>query len=118
MMLNPDGDWVFELEKEFHIDDWYALWQIDLGRIAFGVAALYLAASLLLFLRVRHSLALFRIAAGAAIASAVVKWYVASWPGGYSGLMYFIEASGGLVSCLVNVGFLLLLRRDRNSAQS
>ena len=120
MMLDPDGDWVFEVDNEMvHIDAWYALWQIDLGRIAFGVAAFYLVASLLLFLRARHGVLLFRIAAGAAIASAVVKWYVATWPGGYSLFMQMMEASGSLVSCLVNAGFLLLLsRRGRKGAHS
>jgi hypothetical protein len=107
-----DGDWVFEIDKAFHVDPWFAAWQIKVGRLAVAVAALYIAASVLLVARLRHGVALFRIAAGVAIASAIFKADVASWPDGYLvGFGRSLDTAGCAFSCIVNAGLLLLLSR-------
>jgi hypothetical protein len=110
--MMTDGDWVFEIEKELHVDPWFAAWQIKVGYLAVAVAAFYIAAALLLIVRAPHGVTLFRAAAGTAIASAVVKAYVASWPGGY--LVSFgrtVDIAGCVFSGIVNVWLLLLLFR-------
>lgn len=117
--MMTDGDWVFELDKAFHIlTRSYAALQVDLGRVAIAVAAFYVLSSLLLLLRVRQGVALFRLAAGAAIISALIKGYIATWPDGYMGFMMSWEVLLSTVSCVANVGLLIGLCESRPRPQS